>query len=120
MKQTFEQKVMSNLTEQGIKFVFEPHSIPYSVTRDYIPDLLVGDVYVEIKGYFRQDAQRKMRAVKKQHPDKDIRFLFQKAEATIQGAKRRKDGTKMTCREWCDRYGFLWAEGEELPDKWIK
>ena len=119
MKQTFEQRVMSNLTAKGVEFTFEPHSLPYSVTRDYIPDLLIGEVYVEIKGYFRQDAQRKMRAVKKQHPTKDIRFLFQRAEATIQGAKKRKDGTKMTCREWADRYGFIWAEGEEIPDTWI-
>ncbi len=119
LKQTFEQKVMSNLTAQGVEFEFEPHSLPYSVTRDYIPDLLIGEMYIEIKGYFRQDAQRKMRAVKKQHPTKDIRFLFQRAEATIQGAKKRKDGTKMTCREWADRYGFLWAEGERIPEQWI-
>ena len=119
LKQTFEQKVMSNLTAKGVEFTFEPHSLPYSVERSYIPDLLIGEVYIEIKGYFRQDAQRKMRAVKKQHPEKDIRFLFQKANATIQGAKKRKDGSKMTCKEWADRYGFQWTEGEEIPDKWI-
>ena len=119
LKQTFEQKVMSNLTAQGVEFEFEPHSLPYSVTRDYIPDLLIGEMYIEIKGYFRQDAQRKMRAVKKQHPEKDIRFLFQRADATIQGAKKRKDGTKMTCREWAERYGFQYAQGEEIPEQWI-
>ena len=119
LKQTFEQKVMAHLNEKGVKFEFEPHSITYSVTRDYIPDLLIGDVYIEIKGYFRQDAQRKMKAVKKQHPNKDIRFLFQKGDSTIQGAKKRKDGTKMTCKEWAERYGFKYAEGEEIPDQWI-
>ena len=119
LKQTFEQKVMSNLTAKGVEFEFEPHSLTYSVTRDYIPDLLIGEMYIEIKGYFRQDAQRKMRAVKKQHPEKDIRFLFQRADATIQGAKKRKDGTKMTCREWAERYGFQYAQGEEIPEQWI-
>ena len=119
LKQTFEEKVMSNLTAKGVEFTFEPHSLPYSVTRDYIPDLLIGEMYVEIKGYFRQDAQRKMRAVKKQHPEKDIRFLFQRANATVQGAKKRKDGSKMTCKEWAERYGFQYAEGEEIPEKWI-
>ena len=39
--------------------------------------------------------------------------------ATIQGAKKRKDGSKMTCKEWAERYGFKYAEGEEIPDKWI-
>ena len=119
LKQTFEQKVMAHLTEKGVKFEFEPHSLPYSVTRDYIPDLLIGEMYIEIKGYFRQDAQRKMKAVKKQHPNKDIRFLFQKGDSTIQGAKKRKDGTKMTCSEWAERYGFQYAEGEEIPEQWI-
>lgn len=119
MKPTFEQRVMNKLADKGVEFTFEPHSLSYNVTRDYIPDLLIGEMYVEIKGYFRQDAQRKMKAVKKQHPHLDIRFLFQKAKSTIHGAKKRVDGTKMTCAEWADRYGFQWAEGEEIPEQWI-
>ena len=70
-------------------------------------------------GAARTSAQRKMRAVKKQHPEKDIRFLFQRANATVQGAKKRKDGSKMTCKEWAERYGFKYAEGEEIPNQWI-
>ena len=25
----------------------------------------------------------------------------------------------MTCAEWADRYGFVWAEGETIPQEWI-
>ena len=84
-----------------------------------MPDLKIKEMYIEVKGYFRQDAQRKMRNVKEQHPDLDIRFLFQKNNSTLQGAKRRKDGSKMTCAQWAERYGFEYAEGV-IPDEWLR
>jgi len=113
-----EARVMSNLDKRGVTYEYEPCKFPYVVERGYVPDLLIGNIYIEVKGYFRQDAQRKMRSMKQQHPDLDIRFLFQKASSTVQGAKRRKDGTKMTCKEWAVKYGFEWAEGE-IPEEWI-
>jgi hypothetical protein len=109
---------MSNLDKRGVTYEYEPCKFPYVVERGYVPDLLIGNIYIEVKGYFRQDAQRKMRSMKEQHPDLDIRFLFQKGSSTVQGAKRRKDGTKMTCKEWAVKYGFEWAEGE-IPEEWI-
>ena len=117
-KGTFEERVISDLTGRGVSFEYEPHSINYKVERLYYPDLLIGNIYIELKGYFRQDAQRKMKAVKAQHPDLDIRFVFQKANASIQGAKVRKDGTKMTCSEWAERNGFVWNE-ETIPKEWL-
>lgn len=119
LKGTFEQRVIGKLKDAGVNYEYEPHTLSYSVERSYVPDLKIGDIYVELKGYFRQDAQRKMKAVKSQHPDLDIRFLFQRANSPVQGAKVRKDGTKMTCSEWADRYGFTWGEGEIIPKEWI-
>ena len=119
LKGTFEQRVIGKLKDAGVNYEYEPYTLSYSVERSYVPDLKIGDIYVELKGYFRQDAQRKMKAVKSQHPDLDIRFLFQRANSPVQGAKVRKDGTKMTCSEWADRYGFTWAEGETIPKEWI-
>lgn len=117
-KGTFEGRVIGDLDDRGVPYMYEPDKLAYYVERHYIPDLKVGTMYVELKGYFRQDAQRKMKAVKAQHPELDIRFVFQKASATIQGAKKRKDGTKMTCAEWADRQGFVWAE-ETIPKEWL-
>lgn len=119
MKGTFEERVIGDLDERGVSYMYEPDKLAYFVERHYIPDLKVGTMFVELKGYFRQDAQRKMKAIKAQHPDLDIRFVFQKADATIQGAKKRKDGSKMTCAEWADRNGFVWAEAT-IPEEWIK
>ena len=117
-KGTFEARVISDLDERGVPYQYEPEKIPYYVERHYIPDLAVDTMIVELKGYFRQDSQRKMKAIKAQYPDKDIRFVFQNAKATIQGAKKRKDGSKMTCSEWADRNGFVWAEGT-VPKEWL-
>lgn len=118
MKGTFEERVIGDLNQRGVPYQYEPDKVAYTVERFYIPDLLLGTMYVELKGYFRQDAQRKMKAVKAQHPELDIRFVFQNASATIQGAKKRKDGSKMTCAEWADRNGFVWAEAT-IPEEWL-
>ena len=117
-KGTFEARVISDLDERGVPYQYEPEKIAYYVERHYIPDLAVDTMIVELKGYFRQDSQRKMKAIKAQYPDMDIRFVFQKSSATIQGAKKRKDGSKMTCAEWADRQGFHWAEGT-IPKEWL-
>ena len=117
-KGTFEERVIGDLKDRGVSYQYEPDKVSYTVERFYIPDLLLGTMYVELKGYFRQDAQRKMKAVKAQHPELDIRFVFQNASSTIQGAKKRKDGSKMTCAEWADRNGFVWAEAT-IPEEWL-
>ena len=118
MKGTFEERVIDDLNNRGVSYKYEPEKISYVVERHYIPDLLINQMWVELKGYFRQDAQRKMKAVKAQHPELDIRFVFQKADSPIQGAKKRKDGSKMTCAEWAERNGFVWSEGT-IPEEWI-
>ena len=117
-KGTFEARVIEDLNERGVSYQYEPDKMAYYVERHYIPDLSVGTMIVELKGYLRQDSQRKMKAIKAQYPDLDVRFVFQKASATIQGAKKRKDGSKMTCGEWADRQGFVWAEGT-IPKEWL-
>ena len=118
-KGTFEARVIEDLNERGVSYQYEPDKMAYYVERHYIPDLAVGSMIVELKGYLRQDSQRKMKSIKAQYPDLDIRFVFQKASSTIQGAKKRKDGSKMTCGEWADRQGFVWAEGT-IPEEWLQ
>jgi len=118
-RSTLEERVQLNLNARGIAYEYEPCKLPYTVTRNYIPDLKIGDIYIEVKGYFRQDAQRKMRSMKEQHPELDIRFLFQRGKSTVQGAKKRKDGTKITCAEWAEKHNFIYAE-EIIPDEWFR
>jgi len=48
------------------------------ITKTYYPDFYLIDTneYVEIKGYFSSENIIKMDAVKKQHPEKQIKILF--------------------------------------------
>ena len=107
----FEATIAADLEGRGVSFDYESQRLSYVVTRNYKPDFEVGNILVEAKGYFRSADQRKMRSVKEQHPELDIRFLFQNASGRVQGSK-------MTCIEWCEKYGFDWAE-KTIPERWI-
>ena len=65
-RSTLEERVQKNLDSRGVAYEYEPCKLPYTVERNYIPDLKIGDIFIEVKGYFRQDAQRKMRSMKEQ------------------------------------------------------
>lgn len=108
-----EESVAQDLENKKVSYMYEWDWINYTVTRKYKPDfLLPNQIHVEVKGYFRSADQRKHRAIKKQHPEIDLRFVFQNVNARVQGSQ-------MTCAEWCNKYNFLYAEGV-IPKQWIK
>lgn len=108
----FEQSVAEHLDSLGVAYDYEAHKLHYIVERNYLPDFrLPSGVYIEAKGYFKSADQRKHKLIKQQHPDIEIRFVFQRASGRVQGSK-------LTCAEWCDKYGFLYAEGT-VPMEWI-
>ena len=113
LKGTFEERVINKLEKAGVQFQYEPHNLPYTVERQYYPDLLVGDIYIELKGFFRQDAQRKMKAVKQQNPDMDIRFVFQSPFNKIY------KGSKTTYAKWAEKHGFPWCAFHSIPIEWL-
>ena len=106
LKNDFERKILHSLRKQyGRRNVkYEDEKLPYTIEYTYLPDFKVtledGSVlYVEAKGYFDYAAQRKMKAVKRCHPDKRFLIVFQK------NGKVRKGGT-MTYSDWCEKHGF--------------
>jgi len=112
-RNSFEQKVIQQLTDYRVSFAYEPIKIPYVTEAMYLPDFIVnGTIIVETKGHFDKDDRRKMRDVKRCNPKLDIRLVFQK-DNKISKAKRSK-----TYSQWAAHHGFLWAIGE-IPDEWI-
>jgi hypothetical protein len=81
--------------------------------RKYTPDFeLDNGIIVETKGFFDSEDRRKHLAIKSQHPELDIRFVFSNANAKLyKGAKTRYF-------EWCDKNGFLWAH-RTIPEVWL-
>ena len=118
---SFEPKVIEDLNNRDKSYTYEAMTIKYDlVGLKYTPDLVLSSgVIVELKGRFMRKDQKKMLAVRNSHPELDIRFVFQKLKASIDGAAKRKDGTRMTCEEWAKRYNFKYAE-LIVPEQWFE
>jgi hypothetical protein len=106
-----EQKVASFLSEVG--FEYEAVQLPYTLECKYKPDfLLPNGIFLEVKGYLDVADKRKMRAVKRHHPELDIRFVFQSPHKIIPGSKQ-------THAQWADKHGFPWCHYQAIPPKWL-
>jgi len=115
MRSGFERTLAASLKKRKVAFEYETLKLPYTQSHIYKPDfILANGVIIEAKGRFRAGGGEaaKMIAVKKQHPDLDIRFCFWDAHARISGQKQ-------SYAQWAEKNGFLWCH-EEIPDEWLK
>lgn len=114
MRSGFERTVAAFLDRNKIKYQYEPTKLNYVLERTYCPDFqLSNDIYIEVKGKLDQETRSKMVAVKKAHPELDIRFVFMRGENKL--SKR----SKMTYMEWGKKNGFMCADGE-IPKEWLE
>jgi len=113
----FEADVAQSLTEQKVSYEYEQMKISYevpAVTRSYTPDfVLPNGIIVEAKGRWTIEDRKKHLLIKKQHPELDIRILFQSARTKI------RKGSKTTYGDYCDKHGIVWAE-KIIPKSWVK
>lgn len=117
VRSKYEKTVVEALLEGASTFAYESTTLPYTVTHKYTPDItLPGDIHIEIKGgrgygNWPSSDRTKVKAVREQN-GADIRFLFEHAHTPISKT------SKTTKAQWCDRHGFLWAEGR-IPEAWL-
>ena len=113
----FEDKVTTVLKNASVPFEYEKYKIEYSIPsteHTYTPDIVLSNnIIIEIKGLFETADRQKHVLIKQQHPNLDIRFLFQNANNAIY------KGSKTTYATWCEKYGFKYAN-KELPLSWLK
>jgi hypothetical protein len=57
--------------------------------------------------------RRKHLAIKKQHPELDIRFVFENSN------RKLRKGAKSTYAQWCIRYDFRYYT-RIIPEEWLK
>ena len=111
-----EMEINESLKSHGIDGEYEKHIIAYTkpeTKHKYHPDFhLPNGIFIETKGRFLTDDRKKHLLIKVQHPELDIRFLFQNAKARISKA------SKTTYADWCDKYGFKFAE-KTIPPDWL-
>ena len=109
-----EEKVADLMVELGVKYEYESTKVPYVIQHNYTPDfLLPNGVYLECKGYWDPDDRRKIKAVKEQNPDLDIRMVFQSPFNKI--SKK----SKTTYAQWCDKHNILWTSFANIPLNWL-
>jgi predicted nuclease of restriction endonuclease-like RecB superfamily len=105
----FELKISRQLKKAKAVFSYESERFAYILARHYVPDFIVstpnGKVYIETKGHLRREDKAKLVAIKKQHPEMDLRIVFYAPN-------------KLNSK-WADRHGFRYAF-DTIPSEWLK
>ena len=111
-----EMEISESLKAVGIDGEYEQHVIVYTkpeTKHKYHPDFrLPNGVYVETKGRFLTADRKKHLLIKAQYPELDIRFLFQNSNTRI------SKSSKTTYADWCNKYGFKFAD-KTIPSDWL-
>ena len=109
-----EERVADLMVELGVKYEYESTQVPYTIMHNYTPDfILPNGVLLECKGYWDDADRRKIRNVVQQHPELDLRMVFQAPFNTI--SKK----SKTTYAKWCDRHDIPWTSFTNIPIDWF-
>lgn len=131
-----EDRVVADLLKRGIKYEYEPETLPFdskihggkcrqcgskdvAVTRRYTPDLKFGEhkppIYVEVKGKFTASNRRRMEEflADVRNTGFDLRFVFQRDNWITRKHKSRYS-------DWADEHKIPYAIGDKIPDSWLK
>ena len=113
-----EQQIVEQLEEAQVPYEYEPKEgkIPYekpTTKHKYLPDFVFKTFIVESKGRFVTADRKKMKLIKEQHPDLDIRFVFSNSNTRISKT------SSTTYGKWCELNGFKYAD-KYIPDEWLE
>ena len=109
-----EESVAKLLEGLGVSYEYESKKISYVIQHHYTPDfVLPNHTVLECKGYWDPADRRKIKQVKKDNPDLDLRMVFQSPYNTI--SKR----SKTTYAKWCERHDIPWCTFHEIPIEWL-
>ena len=122
-----EKDTAADLKSQGVEFTYEEEKVEYEKPArksKYTPDFIVSTrpdgtprpqpLIIEAKGRFMTADRQKHLLIKRQHPNLDIRFLFNNPNSRI------SKQSKTTYAKWCENHGFLYAKGPQVPRAWLE
>ena len=109
-----EEKVANLLDGLGVTYEYESTRVPYTIQHHYCPDfILPNHVLLETKGYWDAADRRKIKAVKQDNPDLDLRMVFQ---APFNKISKK---SKTTYAMWCEKHGIAWTSFHNIPIEWL-
>lgn len=115
-----EESNAAFLQSRGVSFTYESRKLkwlPEVKFRTYTPDFEITTrsgktIIVETKGFWTRDDRQKMLAVVQQHPDLDIRMVFQNSNQKI------SKGSKTTYALWCQMKLKIPYADKLIPEEW--
>ena len=114
-KSGLEHKVSQYLDNLYIKYAYEGIKIEWEdlAYRTYTPDfILKNNIIIETKGMFTTADRRKHLCIKKQHPELDIRFVFENSR------RKLRKNAKSNYAQWCIKHGFRYYD-RIIPEDWL-
>jgi hypothetical protein len=130
-----EKKVAEQLEKAGVAFAHEAKWVRYIVPEreaKYLPDFCfdteeeICPIIIEAKGRFgggnprfKQPAtdgakeRQKLCLLKEQHPELDIRLVFDRASTPIYPKSPTTQG------KWATDHGFKWSDKGIVPQEWL-
>ena len=120
VRSNLEKKFVEILNNLEAEFMYEAVKIPYVIpesNHNYIVDFVSKNgVFWELKGYLSDHKERyKYVLLKQQHPDLDLRFVFDNPNKLC-------GGTKMTHAKWAEKYNFPYCSIRDVEQiqQWVK
>ena len=126
----FELSIARKFNDKGIRWKYELYKYAYYVKsrnpifcpncgevgglirREYLPDFFLSNgVVIEAKGRLTSTDRTKLSAVRKYHPELDLRILFMSNRIL---SKAR--GTRYV--DWAESEGIPWAVAD-VPEEWL-
>ena len=119
MRSGFEVDISKLLKKSGIGFGYETESFSYVLEHTYTPDFIITNkkgekIYIEAKGYFRPRDRKLLLAIKKQHPDLDLRLWFMQDNFLSNKTKATRYS------KWAEKNGFKYHVGTTIPKSWFR
>lgn len=115
-KSGLEERIADQIEAAGLDVIYERARVYYMYPArraEYRPDfILPNNIIVETKGIFDAADRQKHLLIKRQHPDLDIRFVFQRDNRLYKGSPTRYS-------QWSEKFGFKYAIGD-IPASWFK
>lgn len=112
-----EEAVGKQLDSSRVPYRYEEVVLPYTYPAEakrYTPDFVLDNgLIIETKGRWVTQDRKKMRLIKEQYPDLDIRFVFSNSRSKI------SKSSKTTYGMFCDKLGFPYAD-KFIPPEWLQ
>ena len=124
-----EEKTAKMLDELGVSYTFETLKIPYEIpasNHKYTPDFIITTksgktLIIETKGIWTYQDRLKHLLIKQQHPELDIRFVFDRSKSKISKVSTTTYADICEGRGRGKFKGITWQYADKrIPEEWLE